>query len=129
MSTNELNNLRYLPGEIALLQKQIRETLPLTRDRNPEMREAARDLIALYRKRLAKIQAEYKRGTDFIQSIPDPWTQTAFRLRYIDGLPWLRVSLEMNQEPDTVKKMVYRYMERSCTAAADTAEGGSYTGR
>ena len=50
----------------------------------------------------------------WIDSIPDSQTRRAFRLRYVDGLSWLAVSMRLGYTcEDGARKMIMRYLEKN----------------
>lgn len=58
-----------------------------------------------YREQLSGIAA-------WIDQIDDSLTRRAFRLRYIDGMSWLRVSSRLGYScPDGARKLCQRYLD------------------
>lgn len=110
MSNDELLQIQYLPCEIRYLQNEIKRIPDLRKivDAHP----AVDELLDILKMRLERCQAEYDRGMQFIQIIPDPWTRKLFELRYVAGYGWPTVALKMNLLEDTVKKMAQRYLKR-----------------
>lgn len=110
MSNEELSQLFHLKREMQLLQSEITSVSAIRL--SPEAYPARDELLDFLRQRLSCCQAEYNRGMAFIQNIPDTWTQTAFRLRYEEGLSWPMVGLEMNLSGDCCRQMIHRYLKR-----------------
>lgn len=110
MSNEELSEIFYLKREIQLLKREIKSVSSM--QLFPEAYPARDELLDFLKQRISRCQAEYDRGLVFIQNIPDTWTQTAFRLRYEQGLSWPQVGLEMSLSPDCCRQMVHRYLKR-----------------
>lgn len=110
MSNDDLTELWNLPGEIHLLQNEIRRVSGWRV--SPDLRPMVTELLGLLDQRLNRCQAEYSRCMDFIQAIPDEWTRTAFRLRYVERHSWPVVGVEMGLTPDCCRQMAYRYLKR-----------------
>lgn len=110
MSNDDLLQLWYLPSEIKCLQNEI-SRLSAWRMVG-DMQAAINELLDTLNQRLTRCQAEYKRGMDFIQAIPDEWIKEAFQLRYVDCLSWIDAGLKMGLTSDCCRKMVLRYLER-----------------
>lgn len=115
MSNDDLLQLWYLPSEIGILQNEIRRLS--ARRAVGDMQTAVNELLDTLKQRLTRCQAEYKRGMDFIQAIPDEWIGEAFQLRYVDCLSWIDVGLKMGLTSDCCRKMVLRYLERHAEAS------------
>lgn len=116
MSNDELSQLFYLKREIQLLQREIKcvSAMRLFSEAYP----ARADLLDFLRQRLSRCQAEYNRGIAFIQAIPDAWTQTAFRLRYVQSYSWAATGSKMGLAPDCCRQMVHRYLKRHGAGAS-----------
>lgn len=66
-----------------------------------------RDAVKRYGGELRELAA-------WIDSIPDSQTRRAFRLRYVDGLSWLAVSMRLGYTcEDGARKMIMRYLEKN----------------
>ncbi len=115
MSNEDLLQLWYLPSEIGILQNEICRLS--ARRVVGDMQAAVNELLDTLKQRLTRCQAEYKRGMDFIQAIPDEWIGEAFQLRYVDCLSWIDVGLKMGLTSDCCRKMVLRYLERHAEAS------------
>ena len=110
MSNTDLVQLWYLPSEVRYLQNEIRRVSGWRV--LPDMRPAVTELLDILNQRLSRCQTEYNRGMDFITALPDEWTRTVFRLRYVQCLNWPLVGVAMGLTPDCCRKMVHRYLER-----------------
>ena len=110
MSNDDLMQLWYLPSEVRYLQNEIRR-VSVWRVAD-DMRPAVTELLDILNQRLTSCQTEYNRGMDFITALPDEWTKTLFKLRYVQHLSWPLVGVEMGLTPDCCRKMVQRYLER-----------------
>lgn len=119
MSNTDLMQLWYLPSEVRYLQNEIGR---ISGWRVAEdMRPVVAELLDILDQRLNRCQAEYNRCMDFIKALPDEWTKTVFRLRYVRRLSWPLVGVEMGLTPDCCRKMVSRYLRR---CEADTPSNG-----
>lgn len=110
MSNTDLMQLWYLPSEVRYLQNEIRR-VSVWRV-SPDLRPAVTELLDILNQRLNRCQAEYSRCIDFITALPDEWTKTLFRLRYVQRLSWPLVGVEMGLTPDCCRKMVHRHLGR-----------------
>lgn len=110
MSNDDLMELWNLPGEIRLLQTEIRRVSGWRV--SPEAEPLAIELLGILNQRLNRCQVEHSRCMDFIQDIPDEWTRTAFRLRYVERHSWAAVGIEMGLAPDCCRQMAHRYLKR-----------------
>lgn len=110
MSNDDLLELWYLPGEIQYLQNEIRRVSGWRVA--DDMRPVVGELLDILNQRLNRCQAEYSRCMDFIQAVPDEWTRTVFRLRYVERHSWPVVGVEMGLTPDCCRQMAYRYLKR-----------------
>lgn len=63
---------------------------------------------------IACAKLEY-RITEFIDTIPDARTRLIFKLRFLDNRSWVNVAWKVGgyASEDSVKKTVYRYIERN----------------
>ena len=110
MSNDCLMELWHLPGEIQYLKNELHR---ISGWRAAEdMRPAVTELLDILNQRLTRCQTEYNRAINFISALPDEWTRTVFRLRYVRCLSWTLVGVEMGLTPDCCRKMVSRYLER-----------------
>lgn len=65
-----------------------------------------RDAVKRYGGELRELAA-------WIDSIPDSQTRRAFRLRYVDGLSWLAVSMRLGYTcEDGARKIIARYLSK-----------------
>lgn len=65
-----------------------------------------RDAVKRYGGELRELAA-------WIDDIPDSQTRRAFRMKYVDGLPWSTVSIRMGYESlDGARKLVMRYLQK-----------------
>lgn len=110
MSNDVLMQIWYLPSEVRYLQAEIKRVSGWRV--SPDLRPAVTELLGILGRRLSRCQAEHSRCTDFITALPDEWTRTAFKLRYVERLSWPLVGVEMGLTPDCCRKMVFRYLER-----------------
>lgn len=110
MSNIEMLELWYLPGEIQYLQNEIRRVSGWRVA--DDMRPAVGELLGILGQRLSRCQTECSRCVDFITALPDEWTRTVFKLRYVERLSWPLVGVEMGLTPDCCRKMVSRCLER-----------------
>ena len=110
MSNDDLMELWNLPWEIRLLQAEIRRVSGWRV--SPEVKPLVIELLGILNQRLNRCQAEYSRCMDFIQAIPDEWTRTAFRLRYVERHSWAAVGIEMGLTTDCCRQMAHRYLKR-----------------
>ena len=93
MNRDDLRQVRSLIAEI---------------EEDAKRRETFDDQQAVrYRERLREIAA-------WINEIGDSQTRRAFRLRYIDGLPWAAVSFRLGYGGESgARKLCERYLENS----------------
>ena len=119
MSNDCLMELWHLPGEIQYLKNELHR---ISGWRVAEdMRPVVAELLDILDQRLNRCQTEYNRCIDFITALPDEWTRTVFKLRYVERLSWPLVGVEMGLTPDCCRKMVFRYLGR---CEADTPSSG-----
>lgn len=67
------------------------------------------------RNNIVRCIIEQTRLEQYISDISDSLTRQIFRLRFIEGLSWLRVAVEIGggNTEDSVKKTCYRYLKRN----------------
>ena len=123
ISADELKDLAYLPGELALIDRGINEIKrpPYLTDMPEGQREectaALTELIALYQERRRMCAATLGKLRAFLDSIDDPFIRDLFRLRYEEGRDWPDVCriTELHgfyYAPDSLRKMCRRCIER-----------------
>ena len=136
ITTDELKDLAYLPGEISLIDKQINELKrpPYLKDMRTVQREectaALIELIALYRERRQKCAAQLEKLQAFMDGIDDPFTRELFRLRYGCALEWGQVSRITTEHgfyyaDESLRQICRRYLERYNRNEAGTDEKGT----
>ena len=63
--------------------------------------------------KMRRYGGELRELAAWIDSIPDSQTRRAFRLRYVDGLPWATVSMRMGYSSmDGARKIIDRYLKK-----------------
>ena len=113
MTNEELAQLYYLRREIemdALRLKNLERDL--RRTRWPNLIWDIRDTIEAKRRRCV---AQRDTMEQYISSIQDSYIQQIFTLRYVEGLPWLKVSLRLGgmNTPENLRMIASRYLKRS----------------
>ncbi len=131
-----LNELKSLTGKNGLLNRQdeqiARMEAMLVRrgnidtsgiPRNPTPRNSTEDLmiaIIAAKEKRAEMAMERDRIEQWINSIEDDTVKFIFLRRFVDGMRWNYIADELggNNTEDSVKKMCYRYLEK--TSEEDT---------
>lgn len=110
MTTRQLAQIRQLRKEVEQdkilainLQKQFKDT------------DGINDLMQLMAAKQEHLISEYIEAEKFISSVNDSLVRQILTIRYIEGLSWSRTALKIGggNTPDSIRKMVYRYMERN----------------
>lgn len=92
--------------------KQMRSLiLEIEEEQARQYQLGAWSLLGDGRDAMRRYGAELKELAAWIDDIPDSQTRRAFRLRYVDGLPWAAVGLRMGYaSPDGPRKLCERYL-------------------
>lgn len=104
---DRLNDLYYLCGEILHLKEDI-DRLQNTGD--PIWQET----IALETVRLDRCTEEMDALISIIDAVEDPVLRKVLLLRFVEGLQWPQVALEMHSKngADAYRQMVYRWARK-----------------
>ncbi|MDP4152614.1 MAG: hypothetical protein Q8865_04110 [Bacillota bacterium] len=125
MTKTELSQLYYLNREVEQQQNRLKElqtaankcTTMITgmprgngKDRDLLLAEIA-DLQNIVELNLLKIQIERGRLERYINGINDSRLRLIMRLRYINGMKWYQIAMEIGggNTEDSIKKAVYRF--------------------
>ena len=105
--TERLSGLYYLPGEIAIIKDDI-DRLQSTGD--PIWQET----IALETAWLDRCTKELEELISIIDAVEDPVLRKVLLLRFVEGLQWPQVALEMHSKngADAYRQMVYRWARK-----------------
>lgn len=131
MDKETLENYRYLKKEIRLLEQRIDQLhIPLSDRVTASNTEFPYQEVHLYvegvdikkqaleeilRKRLAACLDETIRIEDFISSIEDSRTRMIFQRRYIDGWPWIKISVILGSKSESYARMIHdRILKKTC---------------
>lgn len=124
VTTDELKDLAYLPGEISYIDRQIKSLKcpPFLKDMRTAQREectaALTELIELYQDRRQKCAAQLEKLRAFMDSIGDTFTRELFRLHYGCALEWRDVNIVITEkrglwyEDSSLRQICRRYLER-----------------
>lgn len=122
VTTEDLKDLAYLPGEIAYLDREINRlkrppSLSMSRTQRKDYAAAVAELIRLLQDRRQMCARQLDRLRVFLDGIEDDFTRDLFRLRYEDGKEWLQVwdriaDRGFHYEPDSLRQICKRYIER-----------------
>lgn len=124
ITTDELKDLAYLPGEISYIDTTINSLKhpPYLKDMRGGQREectaALTELIALYRKRRQKCAAQLEKLRAFLDGIDDSFIADLFRLKYGRALEWSDVNRIITEErglwyeDSSLRQMCRQYLER-----------------
>ena len=122
MTIDELRDLRYLSMEIELQDRQIEELRHpkhhMTAAQWGEYVDAARPLIELSLEQKEACERQIEGIQRFLDSIEDPLIRDLLYKHYGEGWTWNELSdwaydrHGLQYEPDSLKKMCYRYMEK-----------------
>lgn len=65
--------------------------------------------------KVRKLKLKKQEIESFIENIEDSLTRRIFRLRFIEGMNWVKVAMQVggNNTADGVKKACYRYMKKT----------------
>lgn len=131
MTVNELSQLYWLNKEIEMDQKRLEELKAKKHslsspnfsgvshggDGTSRVEWLAVEIADLERIIQAKQQrciCEHNRLERYINSIPDSLTRQIFTLRFVNGLKWFQVAMEIGGKSteDSVRKCALRYMNK-----------------
>ncbi len=130
MTVKELSQLQHLNKEIDLLQKQLMRVrsrsagltsvitgMPHSTnivDRTGATGAELADLESMIESKQKQCIIEYKRIYDYILAIPDSHTRSVFTMRFIEGMSWNAVAMNLHgyNTADGVRKIVYRYVAK-----------------
>lgn len=123
VTTDELKDLAYLPGEIADLDREINELKhpPYLGEMSGSMRAdyiaAIRELLKILHKRRRKCVEQLEKLRAFMDSIDDQFVYELFRLRYACDMGWPNVSRIITErgfyyEECSLRMICRRYLER-----------------
>lgn len=121
VTLRELSQLRNLQREIRLdtdrlnrLDVTLYPSARLNRERAELLPYAAeiREVISAKRERCIRERLRLER---YIASVDDSLVRMAMTLRFLDGMHWCAVAMRIGggNTEDSVKKMVYRYIEKT----------------
>lgn len=100
-------NYRYLLSEIVMLEQEIKEI-----EDNAIQGLDYSELLSILNKRKKRCEKESSCFEERIIAVPDKILQKAIFLRYVDGLRWARVAMELHTNEDQIKKAVARYIKK-----------------
>lgn len=122
VTTEDLKDLAYLPGEIAYLDREINRlkrppSLSMSRTQRKDYAAAVAELIRLLQDRRQRCAGQLERLRVFLDSIQDDFTRDLFRLRYEKCMDWLPIwnavlDSGLHYEPDSLRQICRRYLER-----------------
>ena len=129
MTLRELSQLYYLNREIEV-EKERLEKLRIQSQKPPgailsgahggtsgsrteQYVSAISALEALLSEKMHRRIIERDRLERYIAEIPDSLTRQIFRLRFVDGLSWTRISLNIGggNTVESIRKRVYRHLK------------------
>ena len=126
MTVKELNQYRFLLGEIKYLERKINEqkVTVSVQGSAPEypyilqnhtlegIPACASGIVTKYRTARLRAEQELDKLIDYITDIPDSQIRQIFNLRFIDGYKWNTVAdiVGGGNTEDSIKKAVYRYL-------------------
>lgn len=126
MTLKQLNELSRLPGVIRTFEREISDDYAVDTvsgsskeypyiKRTVTIRGYTTEESAAKAAELTQLKHEYKKLTDYIDSIENKQLQVIFILRFIKSLSWRRIAFKIggNNTEESVKKMVYRYIRQS----------------
>ena len=115
MTAKDLAQLYYLRREIEMDTLRLKNLeRDLRRTRWPDLIRDIRDIIEA---KLQRCVAQRDTMEQYISSIQDSFIQQIFTLRYVEGLPWLKVSLRLGgvNTPENLRMIASRYLKRNRT--------------
>lgn len=130
MTNQELSQLYYLVKEIKLKRQQLEQlrtiaegtTVELTgmphgtgiKDKIGNVAADIADIKAILELKIQEYYYQYNRLTRYIESIDDSLIRQIMTLRYIELKEWNDVAdlVGGNNTEDSVKKRVYRYLDK-----------------
>ena len=122
VTTDELKDLAFLPGEIMYLDREINRlkrppSSSMSRTQRKDYAAAVGELIRLLQDRRQRCAGELERLRVFLDSIQDDFTRDLFRRRYEMGMNWLQIwnaALDSGLQygPDSLRQRVKRYIDR-----------------
>lgn len=135
MTLKELSQLYYLNREIEMDQERLADLKTRVGLSSPQMdgmphgsghgeskvEKVAAEIVDLQAIIAAKqIQCIHERARleRYISHIPDSLTRMIFTFRFVNGLPWAQVAASIggDNKEDSVKKVCYRYLDRTSEA-------------
>lgn len=122
VTTDELKDLAYLPGEIKDLDREINELKhppyldEMTGSMKVEYIAAIRELLRLLYKQRRKCMEKLEKPQAFMDSIDDPFVHEVFRLRYVCNMSWQHVNRIITErgfyyDEDSLRMICYRYLK------------------
>ncbi|MBQ2277770.1 MAG: hypothetical protein II333_04295 [Clostridia bacterium] len=113
MTLRELNQLQYLTREIRINRRRLLklEHSPDTDPDDPMIRKIRAHIEGRIRRRTV----ECERLERYVNTVDDSLVRMAMILRFIDGLSWTAVAVQIGggNTDDSIKKMVYRYLKEN----------------
>lgn len=129
MTVRELNQYRFLVGEIKYLERKINEqkatvsvrgSLPeypyILQNRTLEgIPASASDIVSKYCAAKLRAEQELDKLIDYITGIPNSQIRQIFRLRFIDGCKWNTVAdiIGGGNTEASMKMTVVRYLRKN----------------
>lgn len=122
LTTDELKDLAYLPGEIEYLDREInRLKCPTSLSMSPAQRKeyaaAVAELVGILQDRRQHCAGQLEKLRAFLDSIQDDFTRDLFRLKYEEHLEWLQIwnailDSGLKYEPGSLRQICKRCLER-----------------
>ena len=131
MTVKELSQLYWLKKEIRRDQERLEELRVLARSPSgPNLsgmkvqggkQESKLEKIVLQIVELEEMLSEKQiRSIEqqlelerYIETIPESYLRTIFGYRFIDGMTWPQIAIQMSTTEDSVKKACYRYIRKN----------------
>lgn len=107
MTKEQLRNYRALKKEHTRIEQRLRSM-----EKRPECdQETLRPLKELYEEKLAALVNAILAIEDAIETL-DPTERELVRLRYIDGLPWFKVTAAINYSEQQTHRIHARVLQK-----------------
>lgn len=113
MTNEDLNQLYWLNKEIDMDARRLKVLeQDLKRTHWPDLTRDIWEIIEAKRRRCVAQRDAMER---YISSIQDSYIQQIFILRYVEGLPWLKVSLRLGgvNTPENLRTIARRYLKKT----------------
>ena len=122
VTVDELNDMAYLPGEIANIDREIKAlNLPpyskcVTGCQRAECVAALTEVLKTLKERRQRSVAELTKLQTFMDGIKDPFTLELFQMRYVQRFGWGKIRVLMARRGfcyshESLRQMSRRYLE------------------